>query len=146
MPPHWSPGLFATALAKIRDAMGLNTAELGRLAGVSRSQASRWGRGAHQPAYARVRQLAAAVYGDFPELAQELMTAAGYPRLTDEDMAEADDDPPAPRDDWERQVLENDYLPDETKRQMIAEWRRARSEAQARRRRRQNGAPATAAG
>lgn len=124
--------------------MALNTAELGRLAGISRSQASRWGRGAHQPAYLNVRQLGVAVYRKYPGLAQELMTAAGYPGITEEDMAAEPGplDDLAPFDSWEKQVVAEPAIPDRTKRQMIAEWRRARGEA---RRRGQNGAHATGA-
>lgn len=51
-----------------------------------------------------------------------------------------------PRDEWEQQVFDNRDLPDEIKRRFIEDWRRARSDAQARRQPRQNGAPATAAG
>ena len=148
MSPHWSPERFTAALAAIRDAMSLNAAGLGRLAGISRSQAGRWARGEHQPAYPNVRQLGIAVYREFPGLAQELMLAAGYPRITDEDIADA----PGPLDDllpwthdWERQVAEEEELPLDLRRRMITDWRAARSEARARRRQRQSGAPATGA-
>lgn len=47
--------------------------------------------------------------------------------------------------DWERQVAEEEELPPDLRRRMITDWRNARSEARARRQRRQGGATATGA-
>jgi len=147
--PRWDPAAFTAAIAKIREAMDLTAADLGRLAGISRSQASRWTRAAHQPAYPNVRQLGIAVYREHPGLAREMMTAAGYPAVTDDDVTAG----PGPLDDllpwehdWERQVAEEDELPVHIRRRMIVEWRAARSEARAYRQRRPSEDPATAAG
>lgn len=131
---QWSPERFAAAVASILDAMDMSAADLARMAGISRSQASRWARGAHQPAYPNVRQLGIAVYRKHPELAQELMAAAGYPPVTDNDLA---GDPlgdlhPA-RDDWEAAVLADDGLSDDWKRDLITASRDARDRYAARR-------------
>src|SRR6185312_6058238 len=141
---QWAPDQFAGVLAKIRDAMSLSAADLARLAGVSRSQASRWGRGAHQPAYPNVRQLGIAVYRDYPELAQELMASAGYPRLTDDDLAAAAgplDDLKPWQESWEEPLAADEGLPVETRRWFIEDSRRARIAQEERKRSRTAPSP-----
>lgn len=56
------------------------------------------------------------------------------------------DDLMPPQDEWEARTLEHPDLPDEIKRRFIEDYRRDRSEAQARRQPPRNGAAATAAG
>jgi transcriptional regulator with XRE-family HTH domain len=67
----------AAALAALSDA-GITQSRMGRLAGVNRSQVNRWSRGENRPGYDPVRRLAAALFPQFPVLAEELVEASGY--------------------------------------------------------------------
>lgn len=123
-----SPEGFADAIAEIRRALDLGMQDVARMAGISRSQASRWGHGKHQPAYASVLRLAAAVQRDGRrELADRLMKSAGYGALPD---GEPEPEPElTATDEWERSVLEDRYLSDADKRLLISSSRDARAEA-----------------
>jgi hypothetical protein len=130
---EWSPGDFADTIAEIQRVTDTGVAGVGRMAGVSRSQASRWSHGKHQPAYASVRQLAFAVrrYGH-RDLADKLMESAGYAALPEGDepaTAEL-----VPSDEWEALVLRDPVLPPEMKRALIQDSRAARAAYDAARR------------
>jgi transcriptional regulator with XRE-family HTH domain len=134
----WAPEDYGDTIAEIRRTLDLSMQDVARLAGVSRTQASRWSHGKHQPAYASARQLAVAVQrrgrGD---LGDRLMKSAGYGPLPE--------DKPAPEpelvagDEWERSVLDDPDLDAETKRELIVASRAARDAYAARRGGRQAG-------
>lgn len=135
----WSPEGFADAIAEIRRGLDLSMQDVARMAGVSRSQASRWSHGKHQPAYASVRRLAVAVrQRGRGVLADQLMKSAGYGALPEgEDSA-----PPGPLDDlkgdgweepWEEQVAADEGLAVDTRRWLITDSRAARVAHAARR-------------
>ena len=148
----WSPEDYADTIAEIRRALDLGVQDVARLAGVSRTQASRWGHGQHQPAYATARRLGTAVQrrgrGD---LADRLMKSAGYGPLPEGGPG------PAPEltatDEWEQSVLDDRYLSGEDKRFFIERSRDARRQYVAARRERRaaeqeaaRSDPGTAAG
>ena len=132
---QWSREGFAAALAEIQQVTGTSVAGLALMAGVSRSQASRWSHGKHQPAYASMRQLALAVRGDgHRDLADRLMESAGYAALP-----EGESDSGAaliPRDPWELAVLSDPDLPEPVRRRLIGDYRAVRSAYQPARRER----------
>ena len=77
----WNRELFAQTIAAIQKETGLSQADLGMLAGRARTQINRWTRAENQPAYDAVSRLAAAITARFPDLrdiAEQLMSAAGY--------------------------------------------------------------------
>ena len=81
---------FGAAVAAIKSAMKWQDADVGRHAGITRSQANRWKRGdfAERPSYGSVEALAHAVWRRGREdLARQLAAAAGY---------EISEPPPAP--------------------------------------------------
>jgi transcriptional regulator with XRE-family HTH domain len=122
----WSPEGFADTIAEIRHALDLGMQDVARLAGISRSQASRWGHGKHQPAYASVRQLAIAVRRrGRRDLADMLMKSAGYAALPEGEPAPEPELIPA--DEWERAVLSDPDLPPDMARSIIEASRAARA-------------------
>lgn len=74
---EWSAARIAAALARLENA-GQSQPKMARLAGVSQSTVNRWSRGKVQPGYGAVRKLAVAVWRKYPDLARELVEAAGY--------------------------------------------------------------------
>lgn len=60
------------------EATGLSKSDIGRIAGVHRSQVSRWVSGEQRPSYERTMRLAAHLKARHPGLAEELIEAAGY--------------------------------------------------------------------
>lgn len=73
----WQRSRQAAAFAAA-ERTGLSKSEIARIAGVHRSQVSRWVSGEQQPSYERAMRLAAHLRRDHPELAAELVAAAGY--------------------------------------------------------------------
>ncbi len=68
-------------LREIRARARLSQEDLAHMAGVGRSQVSRWETGQHAPAYRNIRQLAVRLSADCPEVDEwsgELVEAAGY--------------------------------------------------------------------
>lgn len=77
----WDPDRFATKLAAIFRACNLTPTTAARLAGISRSQVSRWKHGDHQPDYENIRRLTTALedrYAGLHDDITELLTYAGY--------------------------------------------------------------------
>jgi transcriptional regulator with XRE-family HTH domain len=60
------------------EATGLSKTEIGRIAGVHRSQVSRWASGEQQPSYERTMRLAGYLRNEHPALAEEVIAASGY--------------------------------------------------------------------
>jgi transcriptional regulator with XRE-family HTH domain len=67
----------AAAFAAV-EATGLSKSDIGRIAGVHRSQVSRWASGEQQPSYERTMRLAGYLRTEHPGLADELIAACGY--------------------------------------------------------------------
>lgn len=67
----------AAAFAAV-EATGLSKSDIARIAGTHRSQVSRWVSGDQRPSYDRTMRLAAHLRRRYPDLAEELITAAGY--------------------------------------------------------------------
>jgi transcriptional regulator with XRE-family HTH domain len=67
----------AVAFAAV-EAAGLTKTDIGRIAGVHRSQVSRWVSGEQRPSYERTMRLAAHLRREHPALAEEVIAAAGY--------------------------------------------------------------------
>jgi transcriptional regulator with XRE-family HTH domain len=125
---HWAPERFRAVLAELQDKSGLSDAEIGDLAGKSRSQVNRWSRAENQPSFDGLNNLARALRakGYSPELValgEELLQAAGYttpaeelaqrPRFTvivNEDDPEPDQPPGGFRNKTEKMIwLMDDY-------------------------------------
>jgi transcriptional regulator with XRE-family HTH domain len=68
---------MAAAFAAV-ERTGLSKSDIGRIAGVHRSQVSRWVSGEQRPSYDRTMRLAGYLKRDNPELADELVAATGY--------------------------------------------------------------------
>jgi transcriptional regulator with XRE-family HTH domain len=75
---EWSGTRIAAAIAALK-ATGLSDQRIGKLAGVNRSTANRWARGLNRPDHDAVRQLAARIWREHPDIARELVEASGYP-------------------------------------------------------------------
>lgn len=67
----------AAAFAAV-ERTGLTKTDIGKIAGVHRSQVSRWVSGEQRPSYERTMRLADHLKRDRPELAEELIAATGY--------------------------------------------------------------------
>jgi transcriptional regulator with XRE-family HTH domain len=65
------------ALAAIEDA-GLSKSDIAKIAGVHRSQVSRWFSGEHRPGYDPAMRVAGYLRREHPRLADEFTAAAGY--------------------------------------------------------------------
>lgn len=78
MNEEWSGPRVAAVLARLEDA-GYSQSRISRLARIGQATISRWSRGENRPNYDGVRRLAVAVWGQHPDLAQELVEASGYP-------------------------------------------------------------------
>lgn len=79
--PKWDPEAFRDLLDEILRRTGMTDAELGELAGRSRSQANRWKRAENQPAYDPLRRLADRLVerdAALVDLARQLLASAGY--------------------------------------------------------------------
>lgn len=74
---EWSAPRVAAVLASLRKD-GISESRLARMAGVNRSQVNRWGRGENRPGYDAARRLASYLRREHPDLADELLAAAGY--------------------------------------------------------------------
>jgi transcriptional regulator with XRE-family HTH domain len=102
--PGWDPDLFRTVLQEVMKRADLTQAEIGALAGRDRTQVNRWTRATNKPAYEAMRRLTGNIAGRSPELAelaQQLMSAAGYGdrvNVPDEPMKPAPE-PATPYDD-----------------------------------------------
>lgn len=76
--------MYATQSARQANAFaavertGLSKSDIGRIAGVHRSQVSRWVSGEQRPSYERAMRLAGHLRTAHPELAAELIAATGY--------------------------------------------------------------------
>jgi transcriptional regulator with XRE-family HTH domain len=57
---------------------GLTQTEIGRITGRDRTMANRWTAGRSRPAYEAATALAAAINEQHPDLAEQLLAAAGY--------------------------------------------------------------------
>ena len=119
---------IGTRIKKRRQVLGWTQEELTVRLGVSKSTVANWESGKHFP----LRHLGA------------VEAVLGVSLDESEEPGPLDDLKPW-QHDWERLVAEEEYLPDDIKRRMIEDWRRARSEARARRQRPRNGATATGA-
>jgi transcriptional regulator with XRE-family HTH domain len=78
----WQSSRQAAAFAAA-ERTGLTKADIARIAGVHRSQVSRWVSGEQRPSYERTMRLAAHLRREHPELAGELVAAAGYGPVED---------------------------------------------------------------
>lgn len=67
----------AAALTAV-EATGLSKSDIAKIAGIHRSQASRWFSGDQRPSYDRVMRLANYLRREHPGLADELIAATGY--------------------------------------------------------------------
>lgn len=77
----WDSVRFREVLEQIKNRTDLSQEQLARLAGRHRTQFNRWTRAENQPRYDAVSRLASAIIADHPEaadLAEQLLTAAGY--------------------------------------------------------------------
>lgn len=73
----WQPARLATAFGAIEGA-GLSKADISRIAGIHRSQVSRWFSGEQRPGYDAAMRIAGYLKDEHPDLAAEFTTAAGY--------------------------------------------------------------------
>lgn len=81
------------AVFKAVEATGLTRSDIARIAGIHRSQVSRWISGEQRPSYERTMRVAAHLRReDRGELAEQLITATGY-GVPAEPVPELDDDP-----------------------------------------------------
>lgn len=119
MHQNWDPERFGAALRKVQEITGLRQQDIGRLAGRSRPQVSRWLTGAHRPDYDSLRQLAESLrgYPELDDLPARLMQAAGYEgsAVVSADLPRPGYDDPALRAIWDI-----DGLSYEEKRGMVA--------------------------
>lgn len=98
--PEWNSLDFARTVKALRQ-WGYSATALADRAGVSRSQVSRWGSGAHRPGYESIRRLAESIVGEAPlpdvlDLVVDLCRASGYPGIAaDLGLTETPDAPPA---------------------------------------------------
>jgi transcriptional regulator with XRE-family HTH domain len=106
----------AAAFAAV-EAAGLSKTDIGRIAGVHRSQVSRWVSGEQRPSYERTMRLAAYLRREHPALAEEVITAAGY----------GGDPDPEPLVDPELAAALRKHVPDDAE-EIIAELERRRSD------------------
>lgn len=82
-PPEWDAPAFARTIRLLKD-HGLTITDLATLAGVHRSQVSRWSSGAHRPGYDPLQRLAESLLSERPELRPviiDLCAHAGYPGI-----------------------------------------------------------------
>lgn len=77
MQGHQTPARLAAVFAAMT-AAGLSKSDIARIAGVHRSQVSRWFTGETRPTYDTAMRLAAGIRPVHPELADEFVSAAGY--------------------------------------------------------------------
>jgi transcriptional regulator with XRE-family HTH domain len=73
----WQSARQAAAFAAA-ERTGLTKSDIARIAGVHRSQVSRWVSGEQRPSYDRAMRLAAYLRQGHADLADELVAAAGY--------------------------------------------------------------------
>jgi transcriptional regulator with XRE-family HTH domain len=106
----------AVAFAAV-EAAGLSKTDIGRIAGVHRSQVSRWVSGEQRPSYERTMRLAAHLRRDRPDLADEIISATGY----------GGDPPPDPLVDPEVAAILRRRYPEDAE-EYIAELERRRAE------------------
>ena len=84
-PSAWDAPALADALWRLRD-RGYSASDLASLAGISRSQMSRWTSGGHRPGYDALRSLTAALLeanptDEYRGIIADLCVAAGYPGI-----------------------------------------------------------------
>lgn len=84
-PPGWDAAALSDALKRLKD-LGHTFASLADLAGISRSQMSRWFSGGHRPGYDATRALATGLLTAHPTdeyrvIVHDLCAAAGYPGI-----------------------------------------------------------------
>lgn len=84
-PPAWDAPALAEALKRLRD-RGYSASDLAALAGISRSQMSRWTSGGHRPGYDALRSLTTSLLEAHPSdeyrsIIADLCAAAGYPGI-----------------------------------------------------------------
>lgn len=87
---HARQARFTAVLAAMEDT-GLSKSVIASIAGVHRSQVSRWFSGEHRPGYEAAMRVAGYLQHDYPELAARFIAAAGYGG-----PAEPDPDPISP--------------------------------------------------
>lgn len=78
----WDGARFQAALQRLMQDAGLERQDIAELAGIDRSQVSRWISGANRPRFDALQQLARAVRSGYPGSAgmvSEMLLAAGYP-------------------------------------------------------------------
>src|SRR5215469_9063524 len=73
----WQPRRLADAFGAVSDT-GLTRSDIARIAGVHRSQVSRWFRGEQRPGYDSAMLIAGYLRQQHPDLADEFTAAAGY--------------------------------------------------------------------
>lgn len=95
------------------EATGLSKSDIARITGTHRSQVSRWTSGEQRPSYDRTMRLAAHLARTRPDVAEELVAAAGY--------GPPEPDPPVPPDVL---AVMSRYTPDEQAK-IIEELRKA---------------------
>lgn len=77
----WDGGRFKLALQRLMQEAGLERQDIAQLAGINRSQVSRWISGANRPRFDALQSLATAVrlqHPDLDALVAEMIQAAGY--------------------------------------------------------------------
>lgn len=82
-PPEWDAPTFARTIKVLKDS-GLTATDLASLAGVNRSQVSRWSSGAHRPGYDPLKRLSEGLLARRPDLRDAvaaLVDAAAYPGI-----------------------------------------------------------------
>jgi transcriptional regulator with XRE-family HTH domain len=132
---NWDPDRLAAVLASILRETGITTQEeLADAAGMkSRSQVNRWIHGKHRPGYDALKTLAIHIHfvDRRPDLARELMDAAGYKILGEpeswQDAASAQPELTS-QDEWERLVLADETLPYHERADIVRRSRRVRAE------------------
>jgi len=73
----WNPRRLSAAIGALKGA-GYTRERIGALAGVHKSQVSRWASGEQRPTYDTAARLAGRLRAEQPGLADEVIAAAGY--------------------------------------------------------------------
>lgn len=73
----WQPARLA-AIFIAAEKLGLAKSDIARIAGVHRSQVSRWASGEQRPSYDRAMRIAGYLERDHEDMAREFVAAAGY--------------------------------------------------------------------
>lgn len=117
----WDPPRVMTVLSTLKD-NGVSVREMTRLSGANRSTVYRWMSGdGGKPDYVLISNLAQGIWRRWPDLAQELVVASGWP------WQEPTDLPPEPLVAPELAESLRKHLPPDEAEEIIAELERRRA-------------------